>query len=136
MAKINGTLFRLKVGSVIVGSTISVDFSLDQDNPLTTNQDSEQWKESLANGGIRSASGSCKGLVDPDNNYNAEELLDVIINNSGLLSCQVGVVGGTYYSFSAKLKNVKQSGTMQEALGLDFSWESSGAVTKNSTMTS
>lgn len=133
---VNGTLFRMKIGNYIVGCTTNVNFNLQQDNPLTTNQDSDQWVESLDSGGIRSASGDCTGLVDTDSNYNAEELLDQIINNSTLPTCQVGVVGGTYYEFKAKITNVKLGGTMQQALGVDFSWASSGAVTKNTTMSS
>ncbi len=130
MAKINGTLFRLKIGSYLVGSTTDCEFSLEQDDPKTTNQDGNGWEESLDQGGIRRASGTANGMVDPDNNMNAEELLDYIIGNTAMPTAQYGVVGGTYYSSKIKITSVKLSGGTETPVGVSISWVSSGAVTK------
>lgn len=136
MAKINGTLFRLKIGTYLVGSTTDCEFTLEQDDPKTTNQDGNGWEESLDQGGIRRASGSCNGLVDPDNNMNAEELLDYIINNTTMPTAQYGIVGGTYYTSKIKITSVKLSGSTETPYGVSLSWVSSGAVSKATSMTS
>jgi predicted secreted protein len=136
MTKINGTLFRLKVGNYLVGSTTDSEFSLEQDDPKTTNQDGNGWEESLEYGGIRRASGSANGMVDPDNNYNSEEAMDEIINNSALLTAQFGVVGGTYYTCKIKITSIKLSGSTETPVTYSVSWVSSGAVSKATAMTS
>lgn len=136
MAKVNGTLFRVRAEGSVIGSTKTCDITIEQDDPKTTTDDSAGWEESLAAGGIRRASGSFSGLLDTADTYNGEELFDVIINNSGLLSVEIGVVGGTYYSFEAKLQNVKMSKSTEEAVTLDGSFVSSGAVTKGVSMAS
>jgi hypothetical protein len=136
MAKINGTIFRVRVEGTVVGSTKTVDFTLEQDDPKTTTDDSAGWEESLAAGGIRRASGSFSGLFDTADTYNGEELFDVIINNSGLLTLEFGFVGGIYYTCEGKLLNVKMSKSTEEAVTLDGSFVSSGAVSKGVSMAS
>ena len=136
MAKVNGTAFRLKIGSTIVGATNDSEFTLEQDDPKTTTQDSAGWEESLDQGGIRRASGSFNGLLDPDSTYNAEEVLDQLINNSVMPTAQYGVIGGTYYTSKIKIVNAKLSGGTETPVSFSGSWVSSGAVTKGTTMTS
>jgi hypothetical protein len=136
MTKVNGTLFRLKIGTYLVGASTDSEFTLEQDDPKTTTQDGNGWEESLDQGGIRRASGSVNGLLDPDANYNAEELLDHIIGNTTMATAQYGVVGGTYYTSKIKITNCKMSGSTENPVGISMSWVSSGAVTKATTMAS
>jgi len=136
MAKINGKLFRVKIGTYLVAATTDAEWTLEQDDPKTTTQDSAGWEESLDQGGIRRASGSVNGLVDPDGNYNAEELHDHIIANTAMVTAQFGYVGSTYYTCKIKITSVKENGSNEAPVGFSFSWVSSGAVTKATTMTS
>jgi hypothetical protein len=136
MAKVNGSLFRLKIGSYLVAATTDCEFSLNMDNPKTTTQDSGGFEESLDGGGIISASGSINGLVDPDANFSAEELLDLILNRTTMPTAQYGVVGGQGYTSKVKLTNVKLNGANQQPVGVSASWVSSGDIVKLTTMTS
>lgn len=78
MSKINGTLFRVYVDGNKVGSTTSCSISLEVDLPETTTKDSEGWAEHLIGGGLRSATGSFEGFEDPSDQYNVDELFDLL----------------------------------------------------------
>ena len=53
MGKIDGNLFRIKIGTVNIGATNSVTFTLKKDYQKTTNQDSAGWDELHATAGVR-----------------------------------------------------------------------------------
>jgi hypothetical protein len=102
MSKIDGNLFRVKIGMVLIGGTTSASFSISKDLQETTNQDSAGNTEYHPTAGKQGVKGSFDGFYDPDNILNAEELIDRILNNSGLATIQVGQQGtgntnGIYY---------------------------------------
>jgi predicted secreted protein len=135
MGKIDGNLFRIKIGTVNIGATNSVSFTLKKDYQKTTNQDSAGWDELHATAGVRSISGSFDGFYDPDGVLNAEEIADMIIGNTGLVTIQVGQAGvgntnGVYYSFLGVISQVDYSAKNDSPVTFKGNFESSGAVTK------
>lgn len=135
MAKIDANFFRIKIGMVNIGATTSVSADLKKDYQKTTNQDSAGWDEYHDTAGVRSMSGSFDMFYDPDGVLNGEEIADMIINNSGLITCQVGQAGigstaGVYYEFQAVLDSVGWSAKNDSVPTCKGNYKSSGPVVK------
>lgn len=135
MAKIDGNLFRVKIGMVAIGATTDGSFSLDKDIQETTNQDSAGWTEYHPTAGKAGAKGSISAFYDPDGVLNGEELMDRLINNSGLATMQVGQQGagntnGVYYEFTAIFSNVSIDYKNDSVPTVKANYASSGVITK------
>jgi hypothetical protein len=135
MAKVDGNLFRVKIGTVNIGFTNSVSFQLTKDIQETTNQDSAGWTEYHPTAGKVAVKGSFDGFYDPDGVLNAEEIADRIINNSGLATIQVGQqgtgnTGGVYYEFTGLISDVSYDSKNDSVVTVKGSFVSSGVVTK------
>lgn len=135
MSKIDGNLFRVLVGTVAIGGTTSVSFSISKDIQETTNQDSAGNTEYHPTSGKIGIKGSADGFYDPDHVLNAEELIDRIVNNSGLATIQVGQMGtgntnGVYWQFTGMFSDVSIDTKNDSVPTIKFSWVSSGVITK------
>ncbi len=131
MAKIDGNYFRIKLGSVTLASTNDVDFTLTKDVQETTTQDSLGYKYRHGTCGVREVTGSFKGAYDPSGALSVVDIADMIINNEGLLTIQVGdtQTGGTYYSFQGIVNSIGESGSNDKIPTFSGNFVSSGAVT-------
>ena len=135
MSKIDGNLFRVLINGVAIGGTTSCSFQISKDIQETTNQDSAGNIEYHPTAGKKGVTGSADGFYDPDHALNAEELIDLILNNSGLSTIQVGQMGlgntnGTYYQFTGLFSNVSIDSKNDAVPTIKFDWVSSGVVTK------
>ena len=135
MAKIDGNLFRVKIGTVVIGGTTSCSFSVSKDLQETTNQDSSGNTEYHPTAGKIGVKGSFDGFYDPDNVLNAEELIDRIVNNSGLATIQVGQQGtgntnGVYWEFTGLFSDVSIDAKNDSVPTIKGSFVSSGTITK------
>jgi len=135
MAKIDGNLFRVKIGTVAIGGTTSCSFSVSKDLQETTNQDSSGNTEYHPTAGKIGVKGSFDGFYDPDHVLNAEELIDRIVNNSGLATVQVGQQGtgntnGVYWEFTALFSDVSIDSKNDSVPTIKGSFVSSGVITK------
>ena len=135
MSKIDGNLFRVKIGTVAIGGTTSASFSISKDLQETSNQDSSGNTEYHPTAGKQGVKGSFDGFYDPDHILNAEELIDRILNNSGFATVQVGQQGtgntnGIYYEFSALFSDVSIDAKNDSVPTIKGSFVSSGTVTK------
>lgn len=135
MAKVDGNLFRVKIGMVPIGGTTSVSYSISKELQETTTQDSSGNTEYHPTAGKIAVKGSFDGFYDPDNVLNGEELVDRILNNSGLATVQVGQQGagntnGVYYEFSALFSDVSIDAKNDSVITLKGSFVSSGTITK------
>lgn len=130
MAKIDGNYFRIKLGTVTLASTNDVDFTLTKDVQETTTQDSLGYKYRHGTCGVREVTGSFKGAYDPSGALSVVDIADMIINNEGLLTIQVGDTqsGGTYYQFSGIVNSVGESGSNDKIPTFSGNFVSSGAV--------
>ena len=135
MSKIDGNLFRVKIGTVAIGGTTSASYSISKDLQETTNQDSAGNTEYHPTAGKIGVKGSFDGFYDPDHVLNAEELIDRIINNSGLATIQVGQQGtgntnGVYYEFQGLFSDVSIDAKNDSVPTVKGSFVSSGAIVK------
>jgi len=135
MAKIDGNLFRVKIGTVVIGGTTSASFSISKDLQETTTQDSAGYTEYHPTAGKQGVKGSFDGFYDPDNVLNGEELIDRILNNSGLATIQVGQQGtgntnGVYYEFTGLFSDISIDAKNDSVPTIKGSFVSSGVVTK------
>ena len=135
MAKIDGNLFRVKLATVPIGGTTSVSYSISKDLQETTNQDSAGNIEYHPTAGKIGIKGSFDGFYDPDNVLNGEELIDRIINNSGLATIQVGQQGtgntnGVYWEFTGLFSDVSIDAKNDSVPTIKGSFVSSGVITK------
>jgi hypothetical protein len=135
MAKIDGNLFRVKLQTVAIGGTTSVSYSISKDLQETTNQDSAGNTDYHATAGKIGVKGSFDGFYDPDHVLNAEELIDRIVNNSGLITVQVGQQGtgnasSVYWEFSALFSDVSIDAKNDAVPTVKGSFVSSGTITK------
>ncbi len=123
------------VSTVAVGGTTSVSYSISKDIQETTNQDSAGNTEYHPTAGKIGIKGSADGFYDPDHVLNAEELIDRIVNNSGLATVQVGQMGagntnGVYWEFLAMFSDVSVDAKNDAVPTIKFSFASSGTITK------
>lgn len=132
MSEINGNLFRLKFGGVLLGGTTSVSISFSKDLQETTNQDSSGKVEYHSTSGKIGAKGSFDGFYDPDGTFNAEEIIDIINNKSGLVVCQVGSTAAEYWEFSATFSDVSIDTKNDSVPTIKGSFSSSGVMLKKS----
>lgn len=135
MSKIDGNLFRVKIGTVAIGGTTSASFSVSKELQETTNQDSAGNIEYHPTAGKIGVKGSFDGFYDPDHVLNAEELSDRIINNSGFATIQVGQQGigntnGVYYQFTGLFSDVSIDAKNDSVPTIKGSFVSSGVITK------
>lgn len=135
MAKIDGNLFRVKIGTVAIGGTTSCSFQISKDLQETTNQDSAGNIEYHPTAGKQGVKGSFDSFYDPDHVLNGEELIDRILNNSGFATVQVGQQGegntnGVYYEFQALFSDISIDAKNDSVPTVKGSFASSGVVTK------
>ena len=135
MAEINGNLFRVKIGTVAIGGTTSCSFTVSKDLQETTNQDSAGNTTYHPTAGKIGIKGSFDGFYDPDNALNGEELIDRILNNSGLATIQVGQQGtgntnGVYWEFSGLFSDVSIDTKNDTCPTIKGNFVSSGVITK------
>jgi len=133
MAKIDGNFMRIKVNSVALSSTNSVDFTIEKDYQNTTTQDSLGWQELHGTAGVRSMSGSFDGMYDVSGTYSVEDIIDNILDNGGLVAAEIGetISGGIYYTCNIAITNVSISGKNDTIPTFKGSFKSSGVVEKN-----
>lgn len=133
MAKIDGNYMRIKIEGVVLSSTNDVDFTLTKDVQETTTQDSAGWKERHGTCGVREVTGSFKGMYDPSGTLAVDDITDMITNNEGLVTVDVGdtQTGGVYYSFEALMTQVGISGSNDKIPTFSGNFVSSGAVTSS-----
>lgn len=135
MAKIEGNLFRVKIATVPIGGTTSVSFSISKDLQETTNQDSAGNIEYHPTSGKIGVKGSFDGFYDPDNVLNADEIIDRLLNNSGLAIMQVGQQGSSntnqiYYEFTGLFSDVSIDAKNDSIPTIKGSFVSSGSIVK------
>jgi len=135
MSEINGNLFRIKIGMIPIGGTTDVSFTVSKELQETTNQDSAGNITYHPTAGKIGVKGSFSGLYDPDNALNGEELVDRILNNSGLATIQCGQQGtgntnGVYWEFSALLSDVSIDTKNDSCPTVKGNFVSSGVITK------
>jgi len=135
MAKIDGNLLRVYVSGVAVGGTTSYSFDISKDIQETTNQDSAGNTEYHPTAGKVAGKGSVDGFYDPLHILNIEEIMDRILNNSGLATFQVGSMGtgntnNPYYEFTGLIDTGGWQVKNDAVVTMKFSFVSSGAITK------
>lgn len=132
MAKQDANYFRMRIGTTVLGATTSVELNIEKDFQKTTNQDSGGNQEIHPTAGVRRASGSFENFYDPDGVLNAEEIVDLILNNSGLITIDVGMVtvGGIFYRFSGVISNAGFSAKNDGVVTCKGTFRSSGTITK------
>ena len=132
MSKQDAKYFRMRIGTTLLGATTSMEMNVEKDYQKTTNQDSGGFQEIHPTAGVRRVSGSFENFYDPDGVLNAEEIVDMILNNSGLVIIDCGMVatGGIFYRFSGVISNVGFSAKNDGVVTCKGSFESSGAITK------
>lgn len=132
MAKIDGNFFRVKFGGVTLASTNDVDFTITKDVQETTTQDSAGWKERHPTAGVRELTGSFKGAYDVSGSLAVDDITDMIINNEGLITIDVGETasGGVYYTCQGIVTQVGVSGSNDKIPTFSGNFVSSGAVTR------
>ena len=132
MAKIDGNKFRIKMGGVTLAATNDVDFTLTKDVQETTTQDSAGWKERHPTAGVREITGSFKGMYDPSGSLAVDDITDMILNNEGLITMDVGEIdaGGIYWSFSGLVTSIGVSGSNDKIPTFSGNFVSSGVVTR------
>ncbi|NMC34458.1 MAG: hypothetical protein GYA36_18705 [Veillonellaceae bacterium] len=135
MAEINGNLFRVKIGTVAIGGTTDCSFTVSKELQETTNQDSAGNITYHPTAGKLGVKGSFGAFYDPDNALNGEELIDRLLNNSGLATVQVGQQGtgntnGVYYEFSALFSDVTIDAKNDSCPTVKGNFVSSGTITK------
>lgn len=136
MSKIDGNYFLVRVGGVTLGCGTTVSTTFDKDFQEVTNQDSGGNIEYEDTTGKFGMTGSFDGFYDPDNVLNAEELMDTLINNSGLSTIQVGqATTGVYWQCTGGFKGLEIAGKNDAVPTIKGSFFSSGAVTKQSAIT-
>ena len=130
MSKGDGNYLRMRIGSTNLGLTTSVEITFDKDFQNTTNQDSAGWQEMHPTSGVRKASGSFDLFYDPDGIFNAEEIIAMVIGNSGLVTIDVGQIenGKPYWRFTGIIKGVTLSAKNDSVVTCKGSFESSGAI--------
>ena len=132
MAKIDGNYMRIKVGTVTLSSTNSVDFTVKKDYQKTTTQDSGGWEELHQYAGVKQLTGSFDGMYDVAGTYSVEDVISNIINNEGTVTIEVGetATGGTYYSFTGAINDCTVSAKNDSIPTFKGSFQSSGQVTQ------
>ena len=132
MSKQDANYFRMRIGTTTLGATTSVDLTIEKDFQKTTNQDSGGFQEIHPTAGVRRASGSFENFYDPDGTLNAEEIVDLILNNSGLVVIDTGMIStnGVFYRFNGVISNIGFSAKNDGVVTCKGSFESSGTITK------
>ena len=137
--KFNGDLFLVRVGADgttygfvddgdALAHTIDATLSISQELPDATTKDSNKWVEHITGNKSWEVSGS--GLVALDNSFNADYLIQALMNGTRLaIAFSTNVSGDTTYygdiSVSASSINAPQN----SAVGFDFTFVGTGALT-------
>ena len=134
MAKINGTLFLLYLYIddqwQHIGSTTTTSLEITQDTPDATTKDSNGWAENIP--GIRSGSGSFGQLYDPTNTLSVTDIFKLISERkTALLKISQDPIlaqGSEYFQFEANLTNLAMNFDMEQPVGVEGSFNSTGEV--------
>jgi hypothetical protein len=133
MAKINGTKFLMYLYLnntwQAIGSTTTSSLEITMDTPDATTKDSEGWAESIP--GIRSATGSFGQLYDPTDTFSVSEVFDLIADRETvLLKIASTETGSEYYEFNAHVSGLSYTFDMEQPVGVEGSFVSTGKVEK------
>jgi hypothetical protein len=133
MAKVNGTTFLmylfLNSEWKAIGSTTTCSLDITMDTPDATTKDSDGWAESIA--GIRSASGSFGQLYDPTDTFSVSEVFDLIdARDTVKLKIASTETGSEYYEFNAHVSGLNYTFDMEQPVGVEGSFTSTGKVEK------
>jgi hypothetical protein len=131
MAKINGTLFLLYLFIdnqwQHIGSTTTTSLEITQDTPDATTKDSNGWAENIP--GIRSGSGSFGQLYDPTNTLSVTDIFKLISERkTALLKIAKNEIGSEYFQFEANLTNLSMNFDMEQPVGVEGGFNSTGEV--------
>ena len=131
MSKINGTNLVVIASGVCIGGSTSCTLNTNMDLPDTTTKDSAGWAEHIR--GKRDWSVDFEGLYDPALVYNAEELIDTIINRIAVtieFATEGTGNGGQKWSGSASLSKHTLTAPTEGPVTISGSFTGTGSLTK------
>lgn len=116
----------------VIASTTSFNMSVNQETIDIETDGDAGWQKLLESS--RNVDIDAEMLYDPTDSYNAEELIDQIVNHSGAMKLNIGTLGTTYpvagkfWEVSGILTSVKLGHKLKGADTVSASWKSSTAL--------
>lgn len=115
-----------------IGSTRSCTLTINQATEDITTKDSGYWEEHMAT--LKNANVAFNGLKDPANTYNAEELLDLILDNTNsstvLFQPASPVTNDVLLSMTATLESHEEVADNMVPVAISGNFKCNGQPTK------
>lgn len=130
MAKFNGTDLLIFVDGNAVAHSTSCTLTINQNQVDSTDKDSSRWDEFI--NGQRSWTVDCDGLVDYSTSVNSNELFDggITTNSTVTLIFSTAVSGARYYSGTANVSSLTETGELDSPASFSVSFQGTGALTR------
>lgn len=130
MAKFNGTDLLVFVDGNAVAHSNTCTITINQNQVDATDKDSSRWDEFI--NGQRNWTVDVDGLVDYSTSVNANELFDdaITANASVTLIFSTAVSGARYYSGSANVASLTETGDLDAPASFSVSFQGTGALTR------
>jgi hypothetical protein len=133
MAKLNGTNLLLYIQMEGAGPWIPIlaaqnhSISIDVDLPDASTKGSGGFDEHIP--GMRSASGDIDILYDPSEEYNKDQIWDMISNRKGAkIRSSTAETGYKFFEFNASLSNFSENADMEQPVSFSCSFKSNGII--------
>lgn len=137
MAKLNGQKMLVLVNTTAIGATSSFTLNLTSSNIDVSSKDSNSWTDRIY--GKRDWNVSFDGLFDPSGTFNAEEIFDLLDNQTRVflqMATIDGVGGGTKFTGYAVCSGLTISAPNDGATTFSGTFEADGELNKGVVATS